>query len=131
MPQQQHGCLKKKGTHTALIPTLGVVETSLAQPQDNNTIRFVGATDLSKAFDKMAWTHSIAARPPEWGLKGASAQCLPQGDPASPLALMAPFSEAFRRILSHLTEQFGRQIHSLYTWMIGPGFAPEPAHAAP
>ena len=40
---------------------------------------------------------------------------LPQGDPASPLALMAPLSEAFRRILhNHPAEQFGRQIHSLY-----------------
>ena len=141
MPQQQHGCLKKKGTHTALIPPLAAVETSLAQPHNNNTISYVGATDLSKAFDKMAWKHSIAAltrmglprriltplanaweNQQRWlttanhiGTQPVSAQCLPQGDPASPLALMAPLSEALQRILhAHPDAQFGRQIHSLY-----------------
>ena len=141
MPQQQHGCLKKKSTHTALIPPLAAVETSLAQPHNNNTISYVGATDLSKAFDKMAWKHSIAAlsrmglprriltplanaweNQQRWlttanhiGTQPVSAQCLPQGDPASPLALMAPLSEALQRILhAHPDAQFGRQIHSLY-----------------
>ena len=132
MPPQQHGRLKKKGTHTALIPTLAAVEASSAHPQGNNTISFVGATDLSKAFDKMAWIRSIAAltrmglvnkiinplkdawkNQKRW-LTSANhvskrpypTNSLPQGDPAGPLALMAPLSEAFRRIL--------RQIHSLY-----------------
>ena len=51
--------LKKKGTHTALIPTLAAVEASLADPQAEK-ISYVGATDLSKAFDKMAWKYSFS-----------------------------------------------------------------------
>ena len=130
MPPQQHGCLKKKGTHTALIPTLAAVEASLADPQAEK-ISYVGATDLSKAFDKMAWKYSIEAlsrmgmpqkiigplknawhNQKRWmatanhiGKNPYSTNSLPQGDPASPLGLMAPLSEAFRRILVEFPPQ--------------------------
>lgn len=140
MPPQQHGCLKKKGTHTALIPTLAACEASLADPQAEK-ISYVGATDLSKAFDKMAWKYNIEAlsrmgmpqkiigplknawhNQKRWmatanhiGKIPYSTNSLPQGDPASPLGLMAPLSEAFRRILVEFPPHLhGHQRHALY-----------------
>ena len=113
MPEEQHGCLQGKGIHTALIPNLAAIEANLRNTDQAEDYRFVGGADLSKAFDRLAWKHSTAAmqrmgipaginnalaaawRQQQRWLTTANyvsnrpypAQCLPQGDSASPIGL--------------------------------------------
>ena len=141
MPEEQHGCLQGKGIHTALIPNLAAVEANLSNNANADNYRYVGGADLSKAFDRLAWQHGIAAVrrmcfPPTighaiadaWGQQRRwlttanyvsnrpyTAQCLPQGDSASPIGLVATLSEVFRRIqAAHPPDQHGAQRHSIF-----------------
>jgi len=141
MPEEQHGCLQGKGIHTALIPNLAAIEANLRITDQAEDYRFVGGADLSKAFDRLAWKHSTAAmqrmgipaginnalaaawRQQQRWLTTANyvsnrpypAQCLPQGDSASPIGLLATMSEAYRRIrAAHPQDQHGPQRHSIF-----------------
>ena len=141
MPEEQHGCLQGKGIHTALIPNLAAIEANLSNPDQAEDYRFVGGADLSKAFDRLAWKHSTAAMqrmgipaginnaiPAAWrqqqrwlttanyvSNRPYPTQCLPQGDSASPIGLLATMSEAYRRIrAAHPQDQHGPQRHSIF-----------------
>ena len=141
MPEEQHGCLQGKGIHTALIPNLAAVEANLSNSDQAEDYRFVGGADLSKAFDRLAWQYSTAAMQRMGipaGINNAiaaawrqqqrwittanyvsgrpySAQCLSQGDSASPIGLLAIMSEAYRRIrAAHPQDQHGPQRHSIF-----------------
>jgi hypothetical protein len=52
MPPEQHGSIKHKGIHTALMPVLQTLEESTNPAmRAEEPYRFMGCADLSKAFD--------------------------------------------------------------------------------
>ena len=125
MPPEQHGSIKHKGIHTALMPVLQKLEDSMNPAmRAKEPYRFIGCADFSKAFDRI---HGITAAqalsrfhvPPRiWRTLLAAwstqqrwlctpqhapdapdlCQALPQGDPMSPLGLIIPLAEATARI---------------------------------
>ena len=122
-PNQVHGGLPARGVRAALLSFLAELEVAQRTPRGN--LRYVGASDLSKAFDAMHGALAVRALSrlgvPEplcrawqqaWGQQErvlqiaglcskqvvTQVECLPQGDPASPAGLTAPLVESLRRI---------------------------------
>ena len=134
VPTCFHGGIKGRGTHTALTVSLCEMQKTqrnMRQANGQRVLRrspgfkFLGASDLSKAFDKMAGTlagASLSRMGLPQGLVRALEQawtqqkrfmvlgsfvgakclgnigCLPQGDPSSPIALLGPIAEAQFRL---------------------------------
>ena len=134
VPTCFHGGIKGRGTHTALTVSLCEMQKTqrnMRQANGQRVLRrspgfkFLGASDLSKAFDKMAGTLAgaslsrmglpqglIRALEQAWtqqkrfmvlgSFVGAKCLgnigCLPQGDPSSPIALLGPIAEAQFRL---------------------------------
>ena len=130
-----HGGLRHRGTATALLGPLcawqrtqnddispGVRRRIIAR---RRLIRYMGASDLSKAFDRLhgtlagqalqrmgyppdvvrAWQSAWHGQERFLQLGNQTSQnpvgeifCLPQGDPASPMGLLAPLAEAMKRL---------------------------------
>ena len=133
-PNQVHGALPGRGVHSALLEPLAEIEVAQRSPQ--GSLRFLGSSDLSKAFDTMHGSLSAGAlrrlgvpRPlcdaghRAWNSqervlqlagscsKGAVTEvmALPQGDPASPAAL------TLRRIQSIVAGRgHGRSLFRLF-----------------
>eukprot|EP00435_Cladocopium_sp_Y103_P052524 s365_g16.t1 len=125
VPDAQHGGIQRCGVHTALAMPMCLLETGKAAPRDH--FKFFGSADLNKAYDRMHPKFALAAlrRIPHatcTALKAAwlnqarwmqaCGHCaktpdmcanLPQGDAASVVALVAPLSEALRRIQQNHT----------------------------
>ena len=150
MPQSVHGGIRKRGIHTALLKPLTAVENQQAFIQQHghssHTLpTFIGAADLSKAFDRLSADFAIAALSrmglplpivsalqrawhdqQRWIFVGdhvgsaplTDINVLPQGDPFPPLALNACIAEAIHRIAT----QYGApsNLHAAYlddrTW---------------
>ena len=140
LPPAQHGCVRQRGTHTALIPTLAHIEASMV----DDTLpkyRYAGTADLSKAFDRLDRRYATAAlsrmgmprgvllaisnawqQQQRWITSATqvsqhpcTAHCLPQGDPASPIGLIATLSEPYRKIIAdHPEDKFGPHLHNIY-----------------
>ena len=119
MPPEQHGAIAKRGTHTALLKPLALLEKGKHR-RGRDDFQFFGNTDLSKACDRVCHTDSIDSfkrmgvpQPIQQAIahnNGAffevkigdtaphSSRALPQGDPASPLGLMSILSESLCRL---------------------------------
>ena len=139
-PNQVHGGLPGRGVHSALLEPLAELEAAQRSPQ--GSLRFVGSSDLSKAFDAMhgslsagalrrlgvprplcdAWHRAWNAQERILQLAGSCSKravtevmALPQGDPASPAALTAPLVESLRRIQSIFAgRRHGRSMFRLF-----------------
>ena len=124
LPAEVHGGLPGRGVATALLEPL--VEVEVAQTGAGRSLRYLGSSDLSKAFDSLHGRLATAAlrrlRYPaslcqaltrawagqrrlfQLGLTAPTAvtevYALPQGDPHSPAGLTAPLAEALLRIKS-------------------------------
>ena len=149
-----HGGLRHRGTATALLGPLcawqrtqnddispGVRRRIIARQR---LIRYTGASDLSKAFDRLhgtlagqalqrmgyppdvvrAWQSAWHGQERFLQLGNQTSQnpvgeifCLPQGDPASPMGLLAPLAEAMKR-LQEAHKTFGD-----VSWMTAAGGA--------
>ena len=142
MTQQLHGGLRNKGLHTALPNALMKLEAQQAycsphRGPNPSLPSFIGAADLTKAFDKLAicypahaldrmgfpagLTHALSrawehqTRWIQLGRHvGSTAQInvgsLPQGDPFSPLALNVCTVEAMHRLI----QQYPQSDHLAY-----------------
>ncbi|CAE7344986.1 Pol [Symbiodinium natans] len=139
-PDQVHGALPGRGVHTALLEPLAEIEA--AQWSSQGSLRYLGSSDLSKAFDTMhgalsvgalrrlgvpqplcdAWHRAWTSQERVLQLAAFCSQgavtevmALPQGDPASPAALTAPLVESLRRIQSIFAERrHGRSLFRLF-----------------
>ena len=140
LPDSVHGGLPGRGVHTALLEPLVELEQNQRNPRRG--LKYVGASDLSKAFDCLHGELSVAAlrrfRVPEklcraWGqawerqsrvlqlgsfcspVAVTKVFALPQGDPASPLGLTGPLCEALQRIsLTYSNPAHGRTLHRIF-----------------
>ena len=142
LPQQLHGGLRNKGLHTALPTALMKLEAQQAycsthRGPNPSLPSFLGAADLTKAFDKLAFcypAHALGRMGFPAGLThalsrawehqtrwiqlgrhvGSAAQInigsLPQGDPFSPLALNVCIAEAMHRLI----QQYPQSDHLAY-----------------
>ena len=146
-----HGGVKQRGTVSALLKPLCLLQKTQnddSQPGRHRRLaarrrllRWIGAADLSKAFDRLhgalagpalkrmglpaalvdawtaAWIHQM--RFLQFGSqtsKGAvrNISCLPQGDPCSPLALLGVLAEALWR----LQKKHPERTHGPTVWRI-------------
>eukprot|EP00438_Fugacium_kawagutii_P000750 Skav201261 [mRNA] locus=scaffold4638:22592:24961:- [translate_table: standard] len=130
-----HGGIRKRGVHTALLKLLAAIEAQQAYLQRHGCCSdtlpcFIGAADLSKAFDKLSAdfataalarmglpTNLVYALSRAWGQQQRWLQLgnhvgreplhninvLPQGDPFSFLALNACIAEAAHRIATQFS----------------------------
>ena len=140
LPNQVHGGLPARGVHTALLEPLAELEVAQRAPRGN--LKYVGASDLSKAFDALhgalavpalqrlgvpaplcrAWQQAWRRQERVLQIAGmcskeavTKVECLPQGDPASPAALTAPLVESLRRITKKFSgNRQGRSLHRLF-----------------
>ena len=132
--------LPARGVPTALLEPLAELEVAQRAPRGN--LRYVGASDLSKAFDALhgalavpalqrlgvpaplcrAWQQAWHRQERVLQIAGmcskeavTKVECLPQGDPTSPAALTAPLVESLRRITKKFSgNRQGRSLHRLF-----------------
>ena len=145
-----HGGVHGRGTHTALIEPLCELQRSqslqanrIPLAQNRPALRYLGAADLTKAFDKLDESFAAASAErlglPKHVVKAWSSawrgqrrllqmrhSCsnfwvsdignLPQGDPASPLGLLCCLVEALARIKNQFPDgpEFGKTLHRMY-----------------
>ena len=145
-----HGGVAKRGVHTALTEPLCELQRTqslqangILMAQIRPALRYLGTADLTKAFDKLHYSHATASALrlglPNHVVKAWSAawkgqrrilqmrhSCsnfwvdqignLPQGDPASPLGLMCCLVEALNRIKQRFPNppEYGRTLHRMY-----------------
>jgi len=145
---EAHGGIKKRSPATALLQALAELQKTQMQDSsrirhpDPPAIRYVGAADLSKAYDRLhaelaaaslirlGWPPCLVARwKKAWISQARFLQCgfqisqrevshiscLPQGDPASPSGLLGPLYESMCRIRKKFEKpKHGRTLYRIF-----------------
>jgi hypothetical protein len=145
---EAHGGIKKRSPATALLQALAELQKTQMQDSsrirhpDPPAIRYVGAADLSKAYDRLhaelaaaslirlGWPRCLVARwKKAWISQARFLQCgfqisqrevshiscLPQGDPASPSGLLGPLYESMCRIRKKFEKpKHGRTLYRIF-----------------